>query len=182
MDLSAYLTPSEEESEGSASQSLDNIVLSDTSPKSIVDVLNVYLQTPRFDNDACIVLSMPDTTLKKYREKLNSGLWWMFNRFCKKDFGMMELLVAVDTMVCAEKLNDLLDNDVKLQVAKERGIVVSEDDLDNVHNEAPEIDEEPEEPKKLASMNDDDFMEKMIEDDPEEEAEMLAGLGVLDEE
>lgn len=191
MDLSAYLNDdtSEMDSEPSTSgATLDEMVLTDTKSSSIVDIIDSFLKTPRFEGDACIVLSMPDATLKKHREKVNSALWYVYNRYCKKDFGMMELLVAIERMVDATKLTTILDNDIKLLVAKERGIVVSEDDLEIAAKTAGtkkvEKTEEPVEDDipKFTTTNDEDFMEKLMEDDPEEEAEMLAGLGVMDDD
>lgn len=192
MDLSRYLkddTPEDIDEQTTPGASLDEMVLTDSKPASIVEILDAYLKTPRFDGDACIVLSMPDATLKKYREKLNSALWWFYNRYCKKDFGMMEILVAVERMVDATKLTVMLDNDIKLLVAKERGLVVTEDDLEiaaksTSSKKTEKVDETPvdEDVPKYTTMNDDDFMEKLMEDNPEEEAEMLAGLGVMDDE
>ena len=192
MDLSQYLnedTSEDVDEQSNLGASLDEMVLADSKPASIVDVLDSYLKTPRFDGDACIVLSMPDATLKKHKEKLNSALWWFYKRYCKKDFGMMEILVAVEKMVDATKLTTMLDNDIKMVVAKERGLVVTEDDLELAAKSAgskksEKVEEAPieEEISQYATMNDDDFMEKLMEDDPEEEAEMLAGLGVMDDE
>lgn len=191
MDLSAYLnddTPEMDSEPSTSGATLDEMVLTDTKSSSIVDIIDSFLKTPRFEGDACIVLSMPDATLKKHREKVNSALWYVYNRYCKKDFGMMELLVAIERMVDATKLTTILDNDIKLLVAKERGIVVSEDDLEIAAKTAgtKKVDkaEEPVEDEipKFTTTNDEDFMEKLMEDDPEEEAEMLAGLGVMDDD
>ena len=191
MDLSAYLkddVPEVIDDHSNPGETLDEMVLVNTKPTAIVDVINNYLMTPRFEDDVCIVLSMPDATLKKHREKLNSALWYVYDRYCKKDFGMMEILVAVERMVDATKLTAILDNDVKLLVAKERGIMVTEDDLERAAKSAGskkvEKEDEPveEEAPQYTTTNDDDFMEKLLEDDPEEEAEMLAGLGVMDDE
>ena len=191
MDLSRYLkddTPDDIDEQTVPGASLDEMVLIDTKPSSIVDVLNAYLKTPRFPDDACIALTMPDATLKKYKEKLNSALWWFYTRYCKKDFGMMEILLAVEKMVDANKLTTMLDNEIKMVVAKERGLVVTEDDLELAAKSAgskkvEKVEEAPaEEAPQYATMNDDDFMEKLMEDNPEEEAEMLAGLGVMDDE
>jgi hypothetical protein len=191
MDLSAYLnddTPEMDSEPSTSGATLDEMVLTDTKSSSIVDIIDSFLKTPRFEGDACIVLSMPDATLKKHREKVNSALWYVYNRYCKKDFGMMELLVAIERMVDATKLTTILDNDIKLLVAKERGIVVSEDDLEIAAKTAGtkkvEKTEEPVEDDipKFTTTNDEDFMEKLMEDDPEEEAEMLAGLGVMDDD
>ena len=73
MDLEKYMTEDEE-----TEQKRDSLELRDTSNESILNVFDEYLKTPRFDGDACIVLTMPEATLKKYSEKINAGLWWMY--------------------------------------------------------------------------------------------------------
>lgn len=91
------------------SEPIESLELDDTQNGKIREVFNEYLKTPRFDGDACIVLTMPEATLKKYSEKINAGLWWMYNKYCKKDFGMMQLLVAIEKLVDATKLAAMLD-------------------------------------------------------------------------
>ncbi len=187
MDLSVYTHATETNDRIPVSnENLDELVLTNAKNSSILSLLEKYLQTPRYEGDACIVLSMPDAVLKKYREKLNSALWWLYKRYCKKDFGMMELLVAVETMVDASKLTAMLDNDIKLLVAKEKGITISIDELEvaakmagskkqQKEDAAPVEDAEP-------SIEMDPDPDKLLEDDPDEEAEILGGLGVMDEE
>jgi len=164
-ELAKYLVDDEDENK------IDSLVLKDTNNESILAVLNTYLMTPRFDGDSCIVLTMPEATIKKYSEKLNAGLWWMYNKFCRKDFGMMQLLVAVETMVDAAKLATFLDMDIKLLVAKEHGISVTENDIENAALKTEE-EAESSEPIKLSQ----EYLDKLTEDDPEEEAFILAGL------
>lgn len=166
MDLEKYMTEDEE-----SEQKRDSLELRDTSNESILNVFDEYLKTPRFDGDACIVLTMPEATLKKYSEKINAGLWWMYNKYCKKDFGMMQLLVAIEKMVDATKLAAMLDMDIKLLLAKEAGIAASETDIEKAATRAEE-DDESIESIKLSQ----DYVDKLTEDDPEEEAFILAGL------
>lgn len=165
-DLSAYM-----DDDGEKAVGVDSMVLKDTKPSSILEIFNAYLNTQRFEDDACVVLTMPEATLKKYSEKINAGLWWMYNKFCKKDFGMMQLLVALETMVDANKLAGMLDMDIKLLVAKEQGIHVTENDIERVA-ERDEDDEIPDETIKLSQ----DYIDKLTEEDPEEEAFILEGL------
>ena len=151
---------------------LDSISLENTSNKEILRVFNEYLKAPRFDGDACVVLTMPEATLKKYSEKLNAGIWWMYNKFKKKNFGMMAILVAIETMVDATKLASMLDMDIKLLVAKENGISATEADIERAAVMADNPDLGLEEPMQLSS----EYADKLTEDDPEEEAFILAGL------
>ncbi len=164
--IDAYLTDEKEDS-----QSLENMVLKDTKPSSILEIFNAYLSTQRFDGDACIVLTMPEATIKKYSEKLNAGLWWMYNKFCKKDFGMMQLLVAVESMMDAAKLASMLDMDIKLLVAKEQGLRVTENDIEHAA-ERTEMEAEMADTMNLSQ----EYLDKLQEDDPEEEAFILEGL------
>lgn len=151
---------------------LDSILLENTSNKEILRVFNEYLKTPRFDGDACVVLTMPEATLKKYSEKLNAGIWWMYNKFKKKNFGMMAILVAIETMVDATKLAAMLDMDIKLLVAKENGISATEADIERAAVMVDNPDLGLDEPMQLSS----DYADKLTEDNPEEEAFILAGL------
>lgn len=151
---------------------LEDIELDDSRHGKIREVFDEYLKTPRFPGDACLVLTMPEATLKKYSEKINAGLWWMYNKFCKKDFGMMQLLVAIEKMVDANKLAAMLDMDIKLLVAKEAGINASESDIENAATRADESEQEISEPIKLSQ----EYLDKLTEEDPEEEAFIMAGL------
>lgn len=151
---------------------LDSISLENTSNKEILRVFNEYLKAPRFDGDACVVLTMPEATLKKYSEKLNAGIWWMYNKFKKKNFGMMAILVAIETMVDATKLASMLDMDIKLLVAKENGISATEADIERAAVMVDSPDLGIDEPMQLPS----DYADKLTEDNPEEEAFILAGL------
>lgn len=151
---------------------LDDIELDDSRHGKIRDIFNKYLKTPRFEGDACLVLTMPEATLKKYSEKINAGLWWMYNKYCKKDFGMMQLLVAIEKMVDANKLAAMLDMDIKLLIAKESGISATESDIENASIRTDVSDPENSEPIKLPQ----EYVDKLTEDDPEEEAFILAGL------
>ena len=164
--LDAYLKDDDEQS-----VNVESMVLKDTKPSSILEIFNAYLNTQRFDDDACLVLTMPEATLKKYSEKINAGLWWMYNKFCKKDFGMMQLLVALETMVDANKLANMLDMDIKLLVAKEQGIHVTENDIEHAA-ERMEMESEMAETMNLSQ----EYIDKLQEDDPEEEAFILEGL------
>lgn len=143
----------------------------DYSNEWIRNTFDEYLKTPRFDGDACIVLSMPEATLKKYGEKINAGLWWMYNTYCKKDFGMMQLLVALEKMIDATKLANMLDMDIKLLVAKESGISATEADIEMAASKT-ETEDEMDAPIKMSK----ELSDKLLEDDPEEEAFILAGL------
>ena len=56
---------------------LEDIELDDSQHGKIREVFDEYLKTPRFPGDACLVLTMPEATLKKYSEKINAGLWYL---------------------------------------------------------------------------------------------------------
>ena len=170
--LDKYLTDDEEQQEPAEPVSIDSIVLNNTNNSSILEVFNEYLKTPRFDGDACIVLTMPEATLKKYSEKINAGLWWMYNKYCKKDFGMMQLLVAIEKMIDATKLAAMLDMDIKLLLAKESGIQASETDIENAAMRSEMQSDDMGEDIKMSQ----ELTDKLLEDDPEEEAFILAGL------
>lgn len=169
MDVLGKYLQSDSEDVSDQNEVLD---LDDTQNGKIRDVFNDYLKTPRFDGDACIVLTMPEATLKKYSEKINAGLWWMYNKYCKKDFGMMQLLVALEKLVDATKLAAMLDMDIKLLVAKEAGIKATETDIEKA---STSVDVEAEDSTGGIKLSQ-EYLDKLAEDDPEEEAFILAGL------
>lgn len=161
--------------EDEPTESIDTVDLDDTRHKTIRRIFNDYLKTPRFDGDACVVLTMPESTLKKYKEKINAGLWWMYHKYCQKDFGMMQLLVAIENMIDASKLASMLDMDIKLLIAKESGINASESDIENAANRNSETQQEIDEMMDFQKISQ-EYIDKLNEDDPEEEAFILAGL------
>ena len=85
---------------------------------------------------------------------------------------MMQLLVAIEKMVDANKLAAMLDMDIKLLVAKEAGINASESDIENAATRTEESEQEISEPIKLSQ----EYLDKLTEEDPEEEAFIMAGL------
>jgi hypothetical protein len=105
-----------------------------------------FLKTPRFNGDICVTLSMPDTYLKKARDKLNLALWnahRKYARMCKRrdadgneydvpGFGMFDILLTLSPYVDPVKLSAILDNDIKQKVAEERGIKISDEELEYV--------------------------------------------------
>lgn len=97
---------------------------------SIIDEINRILMTPRFDGDTCVILNMPENAIKKAKDKLNYALWKVYNKRKNPGYGMFDILCAIEGMFDAKKLNAMLDNDVKLLVAKERGIEISIEELE----------------------------------------------------
>ena len=100
--------------------------------KGISDEINAFLMQPRFDGDICITLSMPESYLKKARDKVNQALWKVYDKYKNPGFGMFDVLLTLEPLVDVVKLNAVLDMDVKLLVAKEKGIRTTEDELEYV--------------------------------------------------
>lgn len=166
MDLSVYFSAEED--------ALDKVEMRDDKPETVVRVINAYLREARYEGDVCLTLTMPEATLKKYKEKFNSAIWWAYKRFCTGKYPMMSLLVGLETMVDAVKLTDIIDQDIKLMLAKEQGISVTIDDLETAAKNAGKKTEEPKQ-EPLMPMSQ-ELMDKLTEEDPEEEAEILEGL------
>ena len=166
MDLSVYFSAEED--------ALDKVEMRDDKPETVVRVINAYLREARYEGDVCLTLTMPEATLKKYKEKFNSAIWWAYKRFCTGKYSMMTLLVGLETMVDAVKLTDIIDQDIKLMLAKEQGISVTIDDLETAAKNAGKKSEEPKQ-EPLMPMSQ-ELMDKLTEEDPEEEAEILEGL------
>ncbi|MCQ2123298.1 MAG: hypothetical protein MJZ25_03855 [Fibrobacter sp.] len=153
----------------------------DTSVAGIVAKLDEYLMKPRFDGDSCIILNMPENIIKKNKEKLNAAIWDLYKTYASKGFGMFDILVAVETMVDAVKLSAILDTDIKLLLARERSIEISEQELEMVvvnstSKRAKNAEDDDNDIVTGAPAEEKSYEERLLEDDPDEEAEIMAGL------
>lgn len=101
--------------------------------KDILAEIDAFLSKQRFSNDVCIILNMPESMLKKHKEKLNAAIWYVYNKYCNgTTLTMFDVLMAIESMIDSVKLSAMLDNDVKLCVANERSIKISEEELEYV--------------------------------------------------
>ena len=99
----------------------------------LVSEINKFLSAPpRFEGELCVVLTMPESYLRKARAKLNEAIHVIYDRYHPYGVSMLTILCAIETVVDANKLSPLIDNDIKLIVAAERGIEVSPEYLDMV--------------------------------------------------
>lgn len=102
----------------------------------LVSEINKFLSAPpRYEGDMAVVLTMPDSYLKKARAKLNEAIHVVYDRY--KDYGvtMLTILCAIESVVESSKLGPLIDNDIKLMIASERGIEISVDALERVNEQ-----------------------------------------------
>ena len=75
----------------------------------LVSEINKFLSTPpRFDGDMAVVLTMPESYLRKARAKLNEAIHVVYERY--KDYGvtMLTILCAIESVVESEKLGPLI--------------------------------------------------------------------------
>lgn len=143
----------------------------------LVSEINKFLSAPpRYEGDMAVVLTMPESYLKKARAKLNEAIHVVYDRY--KDYGvtMLSILCAIESVVESAKLGPLVDNDIKLIIAADKGIDISVDELERVNEQVrrgelnfdatrPQSRSEPEEDE------DADFtamMDMVVEDDDEE--------------
>ena len=102
----------------------------------LVSEINKFLSTPpRFDGDMAVVLTMPESYLRKARAKLNEAIHVVYERY--KDYGvtMLTILCAIESVVESEKLGPLIDNDIKLMIAADKGIDISVEELERVNEQ-----------------------------------------------
>ena len=102
----------------------------------LVSEINKFLSAPpRYEGDMAVVLTMPETYLKKARAKLNEAIHVVYDRY--KDYGvsMLTILCAIESVVESEKLGPLIDNDIKLMIAAEKGIDISVEELERVNEQ-----------------------------------------------
>lgn len=112
----------------------------------IADEINQFLMRQRFPGDICITLTMPDTYLKKAKDKVNLALWNAYKKYARTvhrvdrdgneydapGFGMFDILMTLAPMVDPNKFSLILENDIKQKVAEERGIRITDAELDYV--------------------------------------------------
>lgn len=96
----------------------------------IREEIDEFLKAPRFDGDICVTLTMPDTCIRKAKDKLNMAIWRVYDKYHGPGLGMFDILVALEPRIDAVKLNAMLDMNTRLVVAKEKGINISEDELE----------------------------------------------------
>ena len=114
--------------------------------EDIANEINQFLMTQRFPGDICITLSMPDTYLKKAKDKVNLALWNAYKKYARTvkrtdrhgneyevpGFGMFDILMTLAPLVDPIKFSVILENDIKQKVAEERGIKISDEELEYV--------------------------------------------------
>lgn len=117
-----------------------------TGDDDIAGEIDEFLRTPRFQGDICITLSMPDTYLKKAKDKINLALWNAYNKYARTvervdshgntktipGFGMKEIVMTLASRVDPVKFAQILENDVKQKIAEESGIKISDAELEYV--------------------------------------------------
>ena len=141
----------------------------------LVSEINKFLSAPpRFDGEMCVVLTMPESYLKKARAKLNEAIHVIYDRYHPYGVSMLTLLCAIETVVDANKLSPLIDNDIKLMVAAEQGIEVSTEYLDMVAERVKNGDTEFFTPKNS------DESEEAEETDGEEQDEDVSFNKLMD--
>lgn len=101
-----------------------------TGSEGIIKAINRHLEEERFPGDELITLTMPESVLKRHKEKINSAIWYVYDKANGSGIKMLDILIALESMLDATKMAIILDNAVKLVVAQERGIVISEDELE----------------------------------------------------
>lgn len=143
----------------------------------LVSEINKFLSTPpRYDGDMAIVLTMPESYLKKGRAKLNEAIHVVYDRYKEYGVTMLTILCAIESVVESSKLGPLVDNDIKLMIAADQGIEISVEELERVNEQVkkgelnfdiprpqPQIDPDDDEDAKFNAM-----MDMVAEDDEDE--------------
>ena len=143
----------------------------------LVSEVNKFLSSPpRYDGDMAIVLTMPESYLKKGRAKLNEAIHVVYDRYKEYGVTMLTILCAIESVVESSKLGPLVDNDIKLMIAAEQGIEISVEELERVNEQVkkgelnfdvprpqPQIDPDDDEDAKFNAM-----MDMVAEDDEDE--------------
>lgn len=117
----------------------DGKKIADATSEQIFNEINESLKKPRYDGDACIVLTMPANLIAKAAEKFNAAIYEAYRDLEDEKTGMTRILVAIEQYVEVERLALMLDNDIKLILAKEHNIKADEDDIENAKAHAADV-------------------------------------------
>jgi len=112
----------------------------------IAEEINQFLMKQRFPGDICITLSMPDTYLKKAKDKVNLALWNAYKKYARTvrrtdragntydvpGFGMFDIVMTLAHLVDPVKFSLILETDIKQKIAEEKGIRISDAELDYI--------------------------------------------------
>ena len=143
----------------------------------LVSEINKFLSAPpRYEGDIAVVLTMPEVYLRKARAKLNEAIHVVYDRY--KDYGvtMLTILCAIESIVESSKLGPLVDNDIKLMIASDKGIEISVDELERVNDQVRRGELNFDLPRQQAQTDADDdedaefsaMMDMVAEDDDDE--------------
>lgn len=136
--------------------------------EDIANEINQFLMTQRFPGDICITLSMPDTYLKKAKDKVNLALWNAYKKYARTvkrtdrhgneyevpGFGMFDILMTLAPLVDPVKFSVILENDIKQKVAEEKGIRISDAELDYVAKHPVKLSDERKEDSDIVTCPD----------------------------
>lgn len=136
--------------------------------EDIANEINQFLMTQRFPGDICITLSMPDTYLKKAKDKVNLALWNAYKKYARTvkrtdrhgneyevpGFGMFDILMTLAPLVDPIKFSVILENDIKQKVAEEKGIRISDAELDYVAKHPVKLSDERKEDSDIVTCPD----------------------------
>lgn len=143
----------------------------------LVSEINKFLSSPpRYDGDMAIVLTMPESYLKKGRAKLNEAIHVVYDRYKEYGVTMLTILCAIESVVESTKLGPLVDNDIKLMIAAEQGIEISVEELERVNEQVKKGELNFDIPRPQSQIDPDDdedakfnaMMDMVAEDDEDE--------------
>ena len=102
----------------------------------LVSEINAFLSAPpRYEGDMAVVLTMPESYLKKARAKLNEAIHVVYYRYKYYVVTMLTIFFSIESFVESANLGPLVDNDIKLMIAADKGIEISVDELDRVNEQ-----------------------------------------------
>jgi hypothetical protein len=142
----------------------------------LVSEINKFLSAPpRYEGDMAVVLTMPESYLRKARAKLNEAIHVVYDRYKEYGVSMLAILCAIESVVESSKLGPLVDNDIKLMIAADRGIEISVDELERVNEQVRRGDLNFDSPRQQPAEQDEDddaefsaMMDMVAEDDDDE--------------
>lgn len=132
----------------------------------LLNELDKFLSTPRFDDDTCIILNMPELVIRRAREKVNSGIWHLYNTFHGPNVSMMTILVAIEKTMDADRINAILDDDIKVKLAEEQGVTITSEMLERAAQKSETIESRYDDyqPEDKTQQDEDNMMSELLKE------------------
>jgi len=100
-------------------QNIDDVDIELKINSKLYEKVEEIMIKPRNDNDCSLVFSMPEKMLKKYKEKINYSITYIYNLYKDSGTTMFEILISVEPFLSEILLKEIIDKNIKNIVKNE---------------------------------------------------------------